>query len=561
MIENNSENNYMKKAKLTLIALLLAAVTISAQTTINKWERFETSFKHHTKQNPFTDVELSATFSLEGSNDKMEIDGFYDGNDTYRLRFMPTKEGKWTYTTHSNAESMDGKTGHIQCIAAKPSNHGMMKVGEDQDFVYSDGKQYYPVGTTAYAWIHASKETQELTYKSLEETGFNKMRFVVFPNNSVNESPELYPFVLISNNENEQKVVEGDEVNSKASQEKVDYVWDYTRFDPRFFQHLEQCVDRLKDIDVEADLILFSPYDGGRWGFDRMTMDTNMRYLRYIVARLGSYSNIWWSIANEWDLCRKKTLQEWLEMSEYVAKIDPYHHLLSIHGSTAKYINYQLPYYTHASIQDQGPLYNFEGAATVRNIIPKPIVFDEVCYEGDHSSRWARLTGEEMIERMWMGIIGGTYVTHGECYTEDPDYYTGNAYLATGGTFRGTSPKRIKFMRSILVELPAVPRLADRSWDPMTAGCGDGSYLIYFGKETPKSWSFSLPCKNDRFYRLKGGERFKVEIIDTWNMTRSNYSTTFEVKPADVKRVADKDGKKVKLPGKPYMMLKITQTN
>lgn len=547
----------MKKTLLTIIALL-SFMTTFAQTQVSKWSRFETSFNYHTTQNPFTDVELTATFTHEMSGEVLTVDGFYDGDDTFRVRFMPLKEGKWSYTTHSNIEQMDGKTGSVLCTSAKTGAHGMMKVGEDQDFVYGDGTQYYPVGTTAYAWTHASLERQEQTYKSLEESGFNKLRFVIFPNNSINESPERYPFKLISNNENQTKVVEGDEVNSKASQEKVDYVWDYTRFDPKFFQHLEQCVERLDKIGVEADIILFSPYDGGRWGFDRMTMDTNFRYLKYVVARLGAYSNIWWSIANEWDLCKKKTEEQWLEMSEYVAKKDPYHHLLSIHGSTAKYINYHMPYYTHASIQDQGPLYNHEGAATVRNIIPKPIVFDEVCYEGDHSSRWARLSGEEMIERMWMAIIGGTYVTHGECFTEDPDYYTGNAYLATGGEFRGTSPKRIKFMRSILEELPAVPRLADRSWDGMTAGCGDGTYLIYFGKEAPKSWAFSLPCKNDRFYRLKGGEKFKVELIDTWNMKRTQLSDIYEVKMDIVKRVVDKNGKKVKLPGKPYMMMKIT---
>lgn len=547
----------MKKSLLTLLTLI-SFTTAFAQTQVSKWSRFETSFNYHTTQNPFTDVELTATFTHEATGETLTVDGFYDGDDTYRLRFMPMKEGKWTYTTHSNADKMDAQTGSILCTSAKAGCHGMMKVGDDQDFLYGDGTKYYPVGTTAYAWTYASPQRQEQTYKSLEESGFNKLRFVIFPNNSINESPSCYPFKLVSNSENQTKVVEGDEVNSKASQEKVDYVWDYTRFDPKFFQHLEQCVERLGNIGVEADIILFSPYDGGRWGFDRMTMDTNLRYLKYVVARLGSYSNIWWSIANEWDLCKKKTLDQWLVMSEYVAKKDPYHHLLSIHGSTAKYLNYFLPYYTHASIQDQGPLYNHEGAATVRNIFPKPIVFDEVCYEGDHSSRWGRLSGEEMIERMWMGLIAGTYVTHGECFTEDPDYYTGNAHLATGGEFRGTSPKRIKFMRSILEELPETPRLADRSWDGMTAGCGDGTYLIYFGSQKLKSWPFSLPCKNDRFYRLKGGEKFKVELIDTWNMTRTQLPDTYEVKMDIVKRVVDKDGKKVKLPGKPYMMMKIT---
>lgn len=525
----------MRKILITIIALFSFAASF-AQKQVCKWGRYEVDFKHETTQNPFTDVELSATFTHEQSGKSLTVDGFYDGDNTYRLRFMPMEEGKWNYTTHSNVEKMDGNTGYIVCTAPKAGTHGMVKVGDDQDFIYGDGTQYYPVGTTSYAWIHSSLERQEQTFKSLEESGFNKIRFIVFPNGSVKDEPEHYPFV----------------------RDGKEGAWNYTCLDTKFFQHLEQCIERLDKIGVEADVILFSPYDGGRWGFDRMTMDTNLRYLKYVVARLGAYSNVWWSIANEWDLCKKKTLDQWLEMSEYVAKKDPYHHLLSIHGSTATYINYMLPYYTHASIQDHGPLYNHEGAATVRNIIPKPIVFDEVCYEGDISARWGQLSGEDMIERMWMGIIGGTYVTHGECLTNRTDNYTGYSYLATGGDFVGSSPRRIKFMRSILKELPNVPRLADRSWDGMTAGCGDGTYLIYFGKDAPKSWAFSLPCKNDRFYRLQGGEKFKVELIDTWNMTRTKLPDIYEVKMGEVKRVNEKKGKKVKLPGKPYMMMKIT---
>ena len=66
-----------------------------------------------------------------------------------------------------------------------------------------------------------------------------------------------------------------------------------------------------------ADLILFHPYDGvpleaseGHWGFDCLGGHDPLRYgpandehyLRYAVARLASFSNVWWSLANEWDL-------------------------------------------------------------------------------------------------------------------------------------------------------------------------------------------------------------------------------------------------------------------
>lgn len=526
--------------------LLMAAANVGAKEAVLQWERFEQTFSLHTEKNPFTDVDLRAVFIHEGTPDTIRVEGFYDGNDTFRIRFMPTKTGRWTFRTFSSEPEMNGQEGWLVCAPALNGSHGMMKTGPDQSFAYADGTAYYPVGTTSYAWIHADDARQEQTCQSLAESGFNKLRFCIFPNNSVRELPRLYPFVLKSG-------------RKSADGQRTVYTWDFSHFNPAFFQHLEQCIDRLKAIGVEADLILFTPYDDGLWGFDRMTMENNRRYLRYVVARLSAFSNVWWSMANEWDLCRAKTHDQWIEMSEYVHRLDPYHHLLSIHGGTATYIDYNRPCFTHASIQDQGPLYNFEGAVTVRNIIHKPVIFDEVCYEGDHESRWAQLSGQEMLQRIWTGLIAGTYVTHGECFCTGSDFYTGYAFLATGGRFRGTSPARIRFTRKILESLPNSLRLADQSWDPVTASAGPGTYLIYFGNEKPKSWAFSLPAKNSHWPRLKGGERFRMEIIDTWNMTVTPLKEVFEVKSAPAKRMTEKSGKHVKLPGKPYLLLRIQQ--
>jgi hypothetical protein len=515
---------------------------MGAQNEVPQWERFEKSLSFHTDKNPFTDVELTATFIHEGSGETVKVDGFYDGDDTYRLRFMPTKKGKWTFTTRSSEKEMNMQEGSLLCTDAVTK--GMVQAS-GQSFVYPDGTLYHPVGTTSYAWIHSTKERQEQTYQSLEESGFNKLRFCVFPNNSVYEWPTMYPFKLLS--------------KTTDAAGKDHYVWDYSRFEPAFFRHLEECVDRLKTLNIEADLILFTPYDGGLWGFDRMTMENNNRYLRYVVARLASFSNIWWSMANEWDLCRAKTYDEWIEMSKLVAEKDPYHHLLSIHGGTAVYIDYNLPFYTHASIQDQGPLYNFEGAATVRNIIHKPVIFDEVCYEGNHASRWAQLSGEEMLERIWNGLIAGTYVTHGECFVKDmhnDKNYTGFAYLATGGRFEGTCPSRIPFTRKIIDSLPYSIRLADQSWDPNTACAGPDDYLIYFGSEKPKKWAFNLPTKCSRWPRIGEGVKFEIEIIDTWNMTIQKCPGVFETKFNKGRyRLIEKNDKSVKLPGKPYILL------
>lgn len=63
--------------------------------------------------------------------------------------------------------------------------------------------------------------------------------------------------------------------------------WDLTRFNPAYFRHLECCVERLAEMGLQADLILFHPYD--RWGFSRMSAAQDDLYVRYVTARLSAY--------------------------------------------------------------------------------------------------------------------------------------------------------------------------------------------------------------------------------------------------------------------------------
>src|SRR5262249_25630388 len=98
-----------RRAMKFLCACLLCAVTALGQT--EQWGIFEISLPGPTNGNPFVDVQFSATF---GSN---SVTGFYDGDGTYRVRFMPDHTGDWTYTTHSNRQELEGKTGKFTVTA------------------------------------------------------------------------------------------------------------------------------------------------------------------------------------------------------------------------------------------------------------------------------------------------------------------------------------------------------------------------------------------------------------------------------------------------------------
>ena len=104
--------------------------------------------------------------------------------------------------------------------------------------------------------------------------------------------------------------------------------FDYTRFNPAHFRHIEKCILALRDLGIEADLIVMHPYD--RWGFSLMSPEQDDLYWRYVLARFSCYRNVWWSLANEYDIL-PKTLQDWERYAAIICEKDVYGHLRSIH--------------------------------------------------------------------------------------------------------------------------------------------------------------------------------------------------------------------------------------
>jgi len=102
----------------------------------------------------------------------------------------------------------------------------------------------------------------------------------------------------------------------------------------------------------------------------------------------------------------------------------------------------------------------FFNALRWRKQYKKPILFDEVRYEGDVDSNWGNMSAEEMTSYFWMAGLSGGYGTHGDTF----DNRAGGEetrWWGKGGTLVG---------KTICLDLPA-------------------------------------------------GAVYKVELIDTWSMT------------------------------------------
>lgn len=473
------------------------------------YEMFELQLNGNEPEGSWAEVNVSAAFECEG--EKKTVKGFYDGDGVYKVRFLPQKTGTYTWKVEGAVQA----EGQEECTASTKS-HGMVKaVGTH--FEYEDGTKYLPFGTTIYALAHQSEELIEQTLESLKNAPFNKVRHCIFPKHYDynHNDPELYPF----------------EKNAEGK-------WDVHRPCLAYWKHFENIVERLGEMEIETDLILFHAYD--RWGFAFLTMEECRVYLEYVVRRLAAYPYIWWSLANEYDIMFNHTIEDWYEFERIITEEDPYHHLLSNHNCMKLY-DFSRPAVTHCCVQTIA----MHKAGEWQKRYEKPVVFDECCYEGDLQHEWGNISGFEMVNRFWCACAMGAYVTHGETFLDENDVL----WWARGGRLKGESPKRIAFMKDIFYSLPEhVSPWAEPVWEDFSNAteekkgdvqehpffkllnslsgenqeiiqmknamyngrCGDEVFLKYYARQCAKVSSIRLP--KDKTYR--------IEVIDVWEMTR-----------------------------------------
>ena len=76
---------------------------------VERWDIYELELAGPSNGNPYVDVALDATFTRGEKTYRPQ--GFYDGDGTYKVRFMLGALDDWQYKTESNRAELDGKTG------------------------------------------------------------------------------------------------------------------------------------------------------------------------------------------------------------------------------------------------------------------------------------------------------------------------------------------------------------------------------------------------------------------------------------------------------------------
>lgn len=498
---------------------------------IERYGIFEYAVYGPAEGNPFSEHHLYGVFS--GTNETVRADGFYDGGGIYRIRFMPSFVGEYTFRVTADF-LQENETGSFTVLPAKEGNHGPVRVAERYHFAYEDGTVYLPVGTTCYVWTHQNDDLFEKTLESLCKSPFNKIRFCVFPKHyryNFNE-PVTYPF--------EGTPCDPSGITMQNFKQYTPHTagnrWDFSRFVPEHFQRLERAIKKLCELGIEADLILFHPYD--RWGFSTMGLQADLRYIRYVVARFSAFRNVWWSLANEFDLFSEKGDSDWTAIAHTICDCDPYRHLRSIHNCRYLY-DHTRAWVTHCSIQRTDIFASAGNTLDWRTRFGKPVVLDEVGYEGDIDQGWGNLTGEEMVRLFWTATVRGGYCGHGETYLCPESVL----WWSHGGDLRGESPARIAFLKDLLMMRVPGHRLEPLDlpqWDGNAAAACDrranGKYILaYCGNAQPAFRTFDLDANTT----------WRASVIDTWNMTITDvgsYTGYFTIE----------------LPARPYMAIELS---
>lgn len=488
---------------------------------MRQYECFELSYDGPEPEGSLALVDMRAEFTCGGVTEK--VDGFYAGGGIYKVRYYPRRAGSysWRVTGAVSAQGQElcrvAEAGTARDMGAA---HGIVRA-EGLHFRHDDGTYYHPFGTTVYALIHQDRALVDTTMDTLGKAPFNKVRFCVFPKHYDfnHNDPEFYPF------------------------EKKGEGWDVHRPVFAYWEALETRVRELDAMNIQGDLILFHPYD--RWGFARLTKADSLVYLEYLLRRLSAMPNLWWSLANEYDLMENYVREDWEDFAAFVSAHDPFGHCLSNHNCMA-YWDFGQKEITHCSIQDA----NVSEVPELQERYGKPVVFDECRYEGNIIHSWGNLSARELVRRFWTAVCCGGYCTHGETYYSEDEVL----WWSRGGVLKGESPERIAFLRGIVESLPGpleflgdglgaytekqltdmqeqgapeefrqsfflmamlnLPRERVRPFlvkERVALGhCGREAYLKYLERQCAALTELDLP----------GDGSYRIEVIDAWNMTR-----------------------------------------
>jgi hypothetical protein len=348
----------MRLSRLSLVPAFILCVLFSSTSLgarlesgeVHVWQVQEVTLEAtRDYANPYVDVDV--WIELVGPGFERRVYGFWDGGRTFKVRFVATSPGAWSWRSASNQpndEGLNGGRGTFRAIAwdeaqltENPNRRGFIRASENGHALrYADGTPFFLVGDT---WLAAS--TWRLPWKgvkpaanyepaegiSFEEAvayrkrqGFNSVSFIAaFPNwaadhrgatfankdgvflrNAWEKFGHWAPNAKISTDDGATTTAKDmhDEHGNRPFEilEDRDGLANFDRINPAYFRSLDRKMQHLSNEGFVPFLETVRRDNAPSW---KAYFDFNASYARfvqYLIARYGAYNLIFSGIHLDW---------------------------------------------------------------------------------------------------------------------------------------------------------------------------------------------------------------------------------------------------------------------
>jgi hypothetical protein len=465
--------------------------------TVPIWRPAEFSFTAQGMyERPCVDADLSAVFKgPDGAS--YRVNGFWDGGRAWKIRFVPTAPGAWTYETSCRTADA-GLTGQKGTFTAQPAagdnplylHGGILRVSADRRHLsYADGTPFFWLGDT---WWFCPSDLVPIDgstkpgcasmYKTLIDKrraqGFTVVQMAFLGN--LNKSHGINSFMSLRHERT---------------------------LDVAYWQQ----VDRYMDYANAAGIV---PVIGMAFhvGMDQNSLDDWKFLWRYVVARYGAHA-VTWLICGEYNQNggdQAGRVAKTMMLGAYIKEQDPYKRAMTVHPwwhGGDKRQAWEQPWYdfimfqgAHAGHGHVPPTAIYRDAW--KHQPPRPVLEAECNYEGiyagkpgsEHTSDDVRRVAYHAIQA---GSFGFTYGAHGLWYptqnAEDKTFDDWGTPMVWWKSMERTGAVQMGYLRkcyetvewwkltprSDAVEFPDKVGDATR---PLAKSCGDAVHLIWFPK-------------------------------------------------------------------------------
>ncbi|MDW8029774.1 MAG: DUF5060 domain-containing protein [Armatimonadota bacterium] len=380
------------KFRKVLIKILLASLLscqlnaqVQAPVKVGKWGLWEAILRRDRRYfNPFTEVTVIATFRSP-SGKTLTVEGFYDGDRTWKVRFMPDEVGQWHWFIR--AEPPDERlsaSGRFECVPSKL--RGPLKVYSQNPlwFSFADGTPVYLLSFHLWNLDAMEEKTLAKTLDFLKAQGFNAI-----------VGPHLMP-------------------DRMAWELLPDGKADFERFNLSVWQGLDMALNLM----AERGFVLI-PFSiiGGTNGLPKINDENRLDLLlRYWVARWQGFWNVTFQPTSEWE--EGYSEQEILGIGHRLYQLTHGRFLISIHSLRASSENVQQArWFSYHTVQDKLDDWNFGKFLWFAGLfwkVAKPIFAHECLWEGNFYQKEAGLDIDNMRRAAWVIALSGGQINYAD---------------------------------------------------------------------------------------------------------------------------------------------------